>query len=72
LDFYSAISLKQQFPDKHAYNILTRIEGIMVSAIASSAVDTGFKIRSGQKKRLKKWYLLLLRESRSIKEEGRE
>ena len=49
------------------YNILTRIEGVMVSVIASSVVDTGFKIRSGQTKRLKDWYLLLLRESRSIK-----
>jgi hypothetical protein len=63
LDFYSASSLKQQ---SALYMIITlcyeksfdHIGGIMVSMFASSVIDRGFELRSGQTKDL---YLLFLR-----------
>jgi len=45
-----------------------RIGDAMVSALASSAVDSELESRSGQAKDYKNWYLLLLRLARSIKE----
>ena len=38
-----------------------RIGGVMISVLASSAVDRGFEPRSGQTKDYKNWYVLLLR-----------
>ena len=43
------------------------IGGVMISVLASSAVDRGFEPRSG-KTRLSNWCLLLLRKGGSIKE----
>ena len=40
--------------------INNRIGGVMISVLASSAVDRGFEPRSGQTKDYKNWYLLLL------------
>ena len=47
-----------------------RIGGVMVTSIvpASSAVDRCFETRLDQTKDYKKWYLLLLRYTHSIKE----
>ena len=44
-----------------------RIGVVMVSVLASSAVDREFEPRSGQNQRLLYWYLLLLRLARIIK-----
>ena len=38
-----------------------RIGGVMVFVLASSAVDRGFELPSGQTKRLYIWYLLFFR-----------
>ena len=38
-----------------------RIDVVLISVLASSAVDGGFEPRSGQTINLEHWYLLLLR-----------
>jgi hypothetical protein len=51
----------------NVYNT-NRIGGVMVSVLASSAVDRGFELWSGHTKVYANWYLLLLWLARSIKE----
>ena len=42
-------------------NLENRIDVVLISVLASSAVDGGFEPRFGQTKNLEHWYLLLLR-----------
>ena len=42
-------------------NIENHTDVVLISVLASSAVDRGFEPRSGQTKNLEHWYLLLLR-----------
>jgi hypothetical protein len=60
LDLYSAGLLKQQSAGRHVtphsdtlFCIWNRIGGVMVSVLASSAVDIGFEPQSGQTKDFK-------------------
>jgi hypothetical protein len=46
---------------------LNSMSDIMVSVLASSVVDRGFKPRSGQNQKLSNWYVLLLRLAHNIK-----
>ena len=42
-------------------NLENPIDFVLISVLASSAVDAGFEPRSGQTKDLEHWYVLLLR-----------